>query len=947
MLDTGCLEFRFKMLIQWINRNIKIGPVNRLKLLPLAILCLQICWTQAWGMSPGQNVEHYIRNQWQTANGLPSNTVVSIAQTPDGYLWIATAKGLVRFDGISFSPISFFDKTRLKARKAITPDRLLVDSDGILWIGSNGGLTSYDYKTGKFKSYTKADGLTNDIIRQIRNDIWGNLWISFGSGYVNCYREGVFTKYNQSHGLEGKKINAILEDGKGNLLFADRENGVFKYKNGAFSGYPVRHLENRQLVTMVKGGDNTLWIGTNNGLLKVNGPKTEIYNTAEGLSYEYVTAVREDSNGNLWIGTDNGLNRVKKRLDGAVVFEGLLCKLKILCLFEDREKNLWIGTYNSGIVRLKDSTFMHCIPLEAFNDEGILSMHRDREGGTWFGTFRGKLFYRRANGIIHVIEPPEISGTGIAAIARDKTGNLWLGTTGKGVFKFKNRVIQQFSTKEGLSDNLVTSITVDNDDNPWISTFDGVNKYTPHQKSLETFKASGGLKGNRVYNVFQDSQKDIWIAADKGITVLEKGRLSKKSATYYLQDEAVTFIYEDLSKTDGRIIWVATRENGLKRLRLSDRRVTAYDIDNGMSTDSIYQLFEDSRGRFWMMSDSGILLINKTQLNRYAAGSINKIFSTSYGLSDGLMSLGFNNELSQHSALATRKGELWFITKNGISIVAPGDVRFNKEPPPVAIREVAFNGISTSLHLEPEAYRFKGEINFSIGFTAPTFRSPEKVAFKYRLEGFDSEWHDLAPGKKREASYPNLAPGSYIFNVTACNAEGIWNSKGNTFSFAVAPYYYQTLIFKVFLLLLGALLVTAAYYIYKKRPFEKTPLPYGGTPLNPHFTEECIRRLDRLMKIEKLYLDADLTLQILAQKLAIKPKHKLSRILNEKLKRNFYDYINFYRIDEAKRILLSTRGAVIKNITLAHDVGFNTEAAFYNAFKKFTGKTPKQYKKAS
>ncbi|UCH96066.1 MAG: helix-turn-helix domain-containing protein [Candidatus Aminicenantes bacterium] len=930
-----------------MKRRLKAGLI---RLLAGGIIIVQLFCCQVFGLDPNKTVDQYLVDQWEMTDGFPSNTVISIAQTPDGYLWIATFKGLVRFGGMKFSIISFAEKEKMTPLETIHPDTLFVDRGGTLWIGHPGGITSYDYRKRRFKTFTPADGITGDRIRRIKEDMRGNLWISFHASYVNRFSNGTFTVFNESHGLEGKKINDIVEDRKGNLLFGTSENGVFRYKDGKFLKYPVQGLNNLRINTMHEDRRGDLWIGTNHGLFRITDKSTAKYTAGDGLSDNYITGILEDSERNLWVGADKGLNRIIKKRDGTVGFESLLKPFRILCLFEDKEGNLWLGTLNAGIKRLKDRDFISYAPLETHQQEILVSMFEDGQGDTWIGTVSGKLFRCRGSDFIETIEPANLSNIGISAVAEDAKGNLWVGTSGRGVFQKKNGTFVQFTTRDGLADNQVTSIYRDSRHNLWFSTFDGVSVVRHSNGVIESFKDRDGLSGKKVHNVYEDKNQNIWIAADKGITVLTDGRITKQNAVFYLKGVNVTCIYEDPTPPgdEGRVYWAATHGAGLKRFSLKDRNVITYTTDHGMTTNFIYQFFEDRQGKFWLMSNSGILRVDKNELNRFANGETGKINCTSFGISDGMKSIEFNNEFSRHSALKAGNGEFWFITRKGISIVNPGKILINKQPPPVLIEEVFFDQRSIPLHMDAGAYVFKDVTNFSFHFTAPTFLSPEKTIFKYRLEGVDAdqqEWIFLNPGQQRAAHYRNLSPGTYTFRVTACNAEGVWNRTGDSVTFTLKSFFYQTPVFKIAVLLLFIALVGAAFYIYKKKkPLFEKKAKYKGAPLDPSFAEEWMTKLKYLMEIEKVYCDADITLQSLAGKMSI-ASHQLSQLLNEKLDRSFFDYINSYRIEEAKKILQSPRGAQRKISSVAIEVGFNTMAAFYKAFKKHTGTTPTRYKK--
>jgi AraC-like DNA-binding protein len=304
----------------------------------------------------------------------------------------------------------------------------------------------------------------------------------------------------------------------------------------------------------------------------------------------------------------------------------------------------------------------------------------------------------------------------------------------------------------------------------------------------------------------------------------------------------------------------------------------------------------------------------------------------------------------------------------------------------VVIETAHFDGISFNLPRDNKAYRFQGIKRVEFRFTAPSFLSPGKIKFKHQLVlqwgstaaqnltrrviksfcggpggGFLEKSPLAAGGKERVACFQGLAPGTYTFNVTACNAEGIWNPKGASIAFTLEPLFYQTTGFKITLLILFILLVTVSIYIYKKkRPGEKKAEEikdinkdkeeseekekYKTSNLTLEFAVECEKKLKHLMEVEKLYRDEQISLQSLAQRIPTKP-YILSQVLNERLNRNFYDFINYYRIEEAKRILKSREKAHLKINVVGEDVGFNTAAVFYKVFKEYTGMTPKQYKK--
>ena len=981
------------------------GSQNRLP--TFIVLILLLLWP-IWALDPDQLADQYLVDTWDTGKGLPANSVYSLCQTPDGYLWFATEKGLTRFDGMKFSIIPFFQKgagsPNLREKQdplvTITPYVLFLDRSDILRIGTEEGLTSYDYKTGQFKTFTHADGLQDEEIRRIGCDMSGNLWISyFVNGVTRCSNQ-TFAFFAAAQGLTGKGINAIIEDQKGNLLFGARDKGVFIFKDGKFSPYPLKELEKLQVIDMKEDRKGNLWIGTAQGLFKITGSTIARYTTDGGLSDDNVRALLEDSERNLWVGTDKGLNRLKHTGNkNTPNIETILLSSQVVALFEDREKNLWVATNNEELKQIKDRKFISYKPPGSHREGIILSFFEDRDKETWIGTMNGKLVHLRGGKMIETLALPESSRAGITAISEDSAGNLWLGTIDNGVFEKKNEIYNHYTTDNGLSNNTVTSIFKDSTGDLWFSTFYGVTVFRSRSRVFETFTSRNGLSGKKVNTIIEvlydeshgqngmklnksfcgvqgrffqkeplaaggkksdfieGENRGIWIGTDRGITVLRGGKTGKESTGYYLEGVLISCIYED-PEAPG-VFWIATEGAGLKRLTIENGKLissASYTIAEGMATDTIYRFLEDGAGNFWMMSDAGILRVSKAGLNSAATSKAGKVECVTFDESDGLADREFNNVLSDNSALKTSHGELWFNTNKGISIVNPGKVRVNKIPPPVIIETISVDRQAIPMEKGRKSYRYKSIAGLGIYFTAPAFLPPCKIKFKYRLEGVDKDWEYLAPGQERVANYRNLAPGTYTFKVTACNEDGVWNQTGDSIVITREPAFYQTILFKIIIVLLAVALAAPFWYIYKKYTSKgkpKGPEPgeegiVGDTgkrqPLPDDLVDNLTRKLNHLVEVEKIYKVENISLPSLADKLETTP-HILSRFLNQYVGKKFTDFINSYRVEEAKRIIEAPDGWEEKNHYIANEAGFKNLTVFYHAFKKFTGKSPDQYKK--
>ncbi|MCP4219991.1 MAG: helix-turn-helix domain-containing protein [bacterium] len=928
------------------------------KLLFTALL-VHLLWMPSLGLDPETSLERYLLDSWNKGDGLPSDTITVIDQTPDGFLWFTTNNGLIRFDGLTFKEID---------HSPISPQTMAITKKGILWLGGKDGVTSYDYKKDKFTLYTSRDGFNGKNIRRIKEDVRGNIWIGlFDSVYR--FSNNRFTSYGEEDGLEFKRVNTIIENHQaGTMLFTGKNGGLYQYKDGRFFPFDIPEAAGREIFSNLEDSHGALWIGTGYGLIYKFGDTSREYKQEHGLTDQRVICILEDSQHNLWLGTDTGLYRSTKNVDGTLTFENILPNEMILYLFEDKENSLWLGTYSSGLKRMRDGVFQTFTPLDGtLSKTNPVSLYEDSDGGLLVGTMDTSVHYFKGRREISVTRPPAHilpGNTNITAVTKDADGNLWLGTTSIGVVQIKDGKCKVFGPKEGLSDIIVTGILSDRYNNLWFATADGVSIYRWADGSIEIFNVDDGLSDRKTNNITRDRKGNIWIATQNGLTLLKNGRVGKEHAFLYLEGTDVSSVYEDPMPTSGcaGVYWITTCKHGLKRLSLKEDfkcTIASFTTAVGMPTDCLYLLCEDRLGNFWMTGDNGILRIGKDTLNSFTHSPGARLYPTVFGTAAGMPSSEFSNAYSRHALIKRDDGEVWFITGKGIAFTDPPKFHNNEIPPQVVIEEVTVDDRKIP-HLEQEKTAYNDIKIIRFDFTAPTFLSPERVRFRYRLRDHE-EWVYMPLGAKRNVQLKELQPGDYTFTVSACNAEGVWNPKGASFSFALVAPFYQTIFFKILLLAAVLLPGAAAYYVYKKRA-EKTPIPvenptpapeprkpgagdkYKTINLDPIFAEECIQKLKSLMNEEMVYRDESLSLQSLAKKLGISA-HKLSRLLNDYLKQSFSEYINGYRINEVKRILANPEMDGHKIALLAGDVGFNTTTAFYNSFKKYTGITPSEYKK--
>ncbi len=908
-------------------------------------------------MDPSYSLDKYLVDMWGTDEGISTDMVQAMAQTPDGFLWIATLSGLLRFDGIKFSPIPFHKPHIDAQRETDIPYALFVDKDGLLWIGSERGVTTFDYRTGSFNTFTSVDGIIGEKVRLFFQDSSDKLWSCSDASYVNCYSNGTFRAFDSTDGLLGRKINGIVEMPNGELLFASRYKGLFLYKDETFSSLRLPCFGNAQIVTLGLDRFGDAWVGTNQGLFRVHGaggePTCTKFSKADGLSDDSVTKILLDRHLRLWIGTMNGFNRLVSESRHEVAFEYMLPTNGITALVEGQEGEMWIGTYSSGLLRLKNPTFHFFSPQEAHPGEIFFSLFEDRKKNVWIGTASGKLFKYRGDRLLEVVDYPELSGTNITAVGEDHRGNIWIGTNGLGVFQLSAEGLIAPGAEERLGDNVITSIYRDRRNNMWVGTLDGAGVRRPSNSHVESLGAIDGLASKKVHAIYEDTGRNVWILTDKGVTFLKEGKTSSENVKHYFKDLSVACVREDKFAGDegDSIYWIATRGSGLLRATLNSGEPESFPftVAEGMATNNIYRFLEDDNGFFWMLSDSGILRVSKNDLNRFANNGVEAINCLSYGESDGIKSLGAA-EFSRHMALKSSDNIFWFITRNGIYRMNPSSIQSIERAPPVIIESVLCDKKEVPLRRAPNENIFNRKSGLEFYFTSPSLLSPEKVKFKFRLTGgAQDQWQYRSHDNPRVAYYKNLEAGDYNFEVFARNAAGNWSPEPASFSFAVVSPLYETTTFKigVGLLILGLIVLSIYFYwLSQKKPEENRPPPYQRSQsLHPDFAEECLKKLDRQMKVKKIYTDPELSLKKLADSIKV-TNHQLSRLLNDNLDSNFAEFINTHRIDAAKEILADSERSKEKITNIALDVGFNTMPAFYNAFKKYAGMTPSAYKKA-
>jgi ligand-binding sensor domain-containing protein/signal transduction histidine kinase len=760
------------------------------------VLTLLLCSSGTiFALDSRRELSQFNHEVWLTENGLPQNTVHAIAQTRDGYIWIGTEEGLARFDGVKFT---IFDKQNTPEFKSNYIRTLLADRQGALWIGTAQGLIRM--LNGKFTPFTRDDGLPSETIQAVYEDRGGNLWVATANG-LGLLKSGGLTTFTTKERLISGSIQALFEDAGGALWIAT-PYGVGRVKDGKFTNYTVRDgLGSNSVRAIQQDRDGSLWFGTLGGLTSFDGNRFTTYTTREGLPNDRIISLQADRDGGLLIGTASGLCRL---IDGRfTVFSAAetLSTSTILSLLEDFEGNVWVGTESGGINLLKETKFTTFTVRNGLSNDLVKSIYEDHHGNMWIGTDGGGLTLLR-NGLPNVYTTREgLSSNVVLSLVSDTTGNLWIGTPA-GLNRFDQRgKFTTYTSADGLANNDVRSVYLDRGGNLWIGTRGGLTRM--RNGVFKTFTEVDGLPNDLITTLYEDTRGNLWIGTFGGLGKLTNEEFTTFTTRDGLSSDAVISLHED---SDGTL-WIGTNGGGLNRMK--DGKFTTYTTNNGLLDDVVYRILEDRQNNLWLSCRKGIFHISKKELDEFANKTIAAIAPVAYGTADGMMTRECSGG-GDPAGWRGSDGKLWFPTIKGVAMIDPERMKTNSHAPPVVIEQIRIDdkSFAPSERLELPA----GTTRFDLYYTAPSFVAPEKVRFKYKLEGFDNDWIDS--GTRRIAYYTNLRPGAYTFRVIASNNDGVWNQTGASFALYLKPYFYQTYWFYAVCLLA---LVMLAWLVFRLR----------------------------------------------------------------------------------------------------------------------------------
>ena len=763
-------------MVAWANIVRRAGTV---------VGALLACCNIASALNPSIDINQYAHKAWTVRDGVFKGAINAIAQTPDGYLWLGTEFGLLRFDGVR--SVAWQPPAGEHLPSSVIAS-LLAARDGRLWIGTLEGLASW--KDGKLTQYPELAGRPVQALLEDRQGvIWAGEYATptgrlcaFQNGSVHCYGED---------GGFGTQVLSLYEDSRGNL-WAGATTGLWRWKPGPPKLYP---MPDAQLIALAEGDNGALLIAMRGGIKRLVDGKTEAY-PLPGAGRQLPTALLRDRTGGLWIGTaDRGLMHVHGgKADVFARSDGLSGDF-IKSLFEDREGNIWVAT-SDGLDRFRDFAIPTISVKQGLSNATVWSVLAAGDGSVWLGTLDG--LNRWKDGQVTIYRKGSSGLTGnVDSLFEDAGGRIWVSTL-SGIAYFENgRFIPATSAAAGQ----VHSIAGDRAGNLWLNHDQDLLRLLGGRIVDQIAWASLG-RGQDPWALLPDPvQGGLWLGFGDGVAYFKDGQVRR---TYAVADGLGEGRVENLQLDGDGTLWAAT-EGGLSRVK--NGQVATLTSKNGLPCNTVHWVIEDDDHAVWSYTACGLVRILRPELDAWVADSKRTVEIAMFDDSGGVSI--HSTPVSGYGPRVAKAtdGKLWFLTGDGVSVIDPRHLPVNKLPPPVHIEQITADrktqDASSNLRL-PALTR-----DLEIDYTALSLVAPEKNRFRVKLEGHDPDWIDM--GNERKKFYTDLPPRNYRFRVMASNNSGVWNESGDAFNFSVAPAYYQTRLFQTLCALAGLAVLWGLY----------------------------------------------------------------------------------------------------------------------------------------
>jgi signal transduction histidine kinase/ligand-binding sensor domain-containing protein len=631
------------------------------------------------------------------------------------------------------------------------------------------------------------------------------LWLGGSSG-VFAIDVSSATPRLADHLLNGSSVETVELDHQGNLWIGSG-GGLERFAGGTLA--PVLPLPGKRQVTALhRDAGSGMWVGTDTGILHLAGDGSLVALRANrpGGETERVDSLFEDRERVLWIATERGMFRLEG--DQLQSFSALspLAANRVLAMYEDREGDLWLGTDSAGLHLLRDQKFTTYSTSDGLSGNFVRCVLETANGDVWIGTDGEGLNRRTSTGFAHLSTTAGLSSNVILSLADGGNGDLWVGTP-NGLNLLHQGRVQRFTSADGLPDDFIRSLYTDRDGSLWVGTRHGLAHLAGGKFS--SFSSMDGLGSDFIGAILRSGP--LWIGTSAGLSRQHGDSFTNYTVAQGLSNNTVTAIARDSRGT----LWLGTNGGGLNRLQpaamngANQEAIRAFRSSSLGLPDTIYGMLEDAAGRLWLASKTGIFRVSIAQLNAYAAGTAQSIAVAAYGTADGMNIRECSGD-GHPAAWKLADGSLWFATLDGVSFIDPAHMPENHVPPPVVIEKILVDdhvrSFAGALTIRPGANRLEFQ------YAGLSFVAPQKVQYRYQLQGFDRGW--IEAGGRRAAFYTNLPPGNYRFEVMAANNDGVWNTAGAAVGLRLLPHYYQTWWFYSALALALMLL---SYLVYRWR----------------------------------------------------------------------------------------------------------------------------------
>jgi signal transduction histidine kinase/ligand-binding sensor domain-containing protein/DNA-binding response OmpR family regulator len=725
----------------------------------------------SWALNPLTLIAQYAADYWRPADGLPQASVGAIAQTADGYIWMATEEGLVRFDGVRFTILDTTNSALLDNYIS----NLRAGRDGSLWIRT--ATAMYRYRAGQVRPVCSRPSIGLDFTPILEHSS-GTIWSGDVGGVMTYAPSGECRHYPLDAAVPDAVVTSLVESRDGGILIGT-SRGLMQFSSGSISDASSLNVPPMPVDALYTDRNGSLWVGGTGVLLRRSADGIRRFDAADGIPQADFKVILQDKDGSIWFGTDGaGAGRIRgDRVETLTTANGLP-EDRVRSMCEDREGGLWLGTVESGAVRLRDGSATTFGKRQGLTGDVVRALLQDGPGRFFVGLEGAGLVVRTSDGTFTADRALErLRRSSIRALYDDGARGVLIGSN-EGLFQFHAGVLTPVANQSCFPSPDVRTLFRDRQGRLWVGTNRGLARLDGNQ--CQPVRALSDEPGRFITAIYQDPENGMWVGSMAGGLSQVRG-----DALVPYAWPGVIAPPQDVRAIAGvhGSMWVSTVATVW---RIRGNTASPFDRPNGLPSDKAFAILDDGRGTLWMTSNKGLRAAKIADLDAFADGRLSVLPSRLFGASDGMVSA--ECMLASPGGIRLADGTVWFSTTAGVVRVDPAHLQRDGLPPPVLVEAVTANGRAMTANDEITVQPGHGDLE--VRYTALSFVNASAVRFKYMLQGFDKDWLDVGP--RRAAYYTNLPPASYSFKVIAANSDGVWNEAGASVAFRLLPHYYQT-----------------------------------------------------------------------------------------------------------------------------------------------------------